>query len=85
MLVSGGKEPFWEGGDVRAIKNTLKKPVEFPVMFFQNVSYAAQNFITGIESSEAESTRPKVYYMRCFQMLCIGVYRVSPKKCPFMC
>ena len=47
MLVSGGKEPFWEGGDVRAIKNTLKKPVDFPDVFFKNVSHAAQNFITG--------------------------------------
>lgn len=28
MLVSGGREPFWDGSDVRAIKNTLKKEVE---------------------------------------------------------
>jgi len=48
MLVSGGKEPFWEGGDVRAIKNTLKKPVDFPDVFFKNVSHAAQNFITAL-------------------------------------
>ena len=27
MLVSGGREPFWDGSDIRAIKNTLKKEV----------------------------------------------------------
>ena len=31
MLVSGGREPFWDGSDIRAIKNTLKKEVATPL------------------------------------------------------
>ena len=31
MLVSGGREPFWDGSDIRAIKNTLKKEVAIPL------------------------------------------------------
>jgi len=45
MLVSGGLEPFWDGNDVRAIKNTLKKEVTFPHSEFENVSKDAKEFI----------------------------------------
>jgi len=45
MLVSGGLEPFWDGNDVRAIKNTLKKEVTFPRSEFENVSKDAKEFI----------------------------------------
>jgi len=45
MLVSGGLEPFWDGNDVRAIKNTLKKDVSFNHSEFHGVSVEAKDFI----------------------------------------
>jgi len=45
MLVSGGYEPFWDGSDVRAIRNTLKKEVSFDADAFRNVSREAKDFI----------------------------------------
>jgi len=45
MLVSGGLEPFWDGNDVRAIKNTIKKEVSFYHSEFNGVSSAAKDFI----------------------------------------
>ena len=48
MLVSGGSEPFWKGSDVQAIKNTIKREVEFPSTDFRKVSEEAKQFIRGI-------------------------------------
>jgi len=45
MLVSGGMEPFWDGNDVRAIKNTLRKEVSFDHHEFYGVSQQAKDFI----------------------------------------
>jgi len=45
MLVSGGYEPFWDGSDIRAIRNTLKKEVSFDADAFKNVSREAKDFI----------------------------------------
>ena len=45
MLVSGGLEPFWDGSDVRAIKNTLRKEVSFNHSEFYKVSTEAKDFI----------------------------------------
>ena len=45
MLVSGGLEPFWDGNDTRAIKNTLKREVSFYHTEFNGVSSAAKDFI----------------------------------------
>merc|ERR1719481_907492 len=45
MLVSGGLEPFWDGNDVRAIKNTIRKEVSFNHSEFNGVSNAAKDFI----------------------------------------
>jgi len=45
MLVSGGIEPFWDGNDVRAIKNTLRKEVSFDHHEFYSVSEQAKDFI----------------------------------------
>merc|ERR1711936_806571 len=45
MLVSGGLEPFWDGNDVRAIKNTIRKEVSFHHSEFNGVSSAAKDFI----------------------------------------
>lgn len=45
MLVSGGLEPFWDGNDVRAIKNTIRKEVSFHHREFSGVSSAAKDFI----------------------------------------
>lgn len=45
MLVSGGLEPFWDGNDVRAIKNTIRKEVSFNHSEFNGVSSAAKDFI----------------------------------------
>jgi len=45
MLVSGGMEPFWDGSDVRAIKNTLRKEVSFNHSEFHGVSREAKDFI----------------------------------------
>jgi len=45
MLVSGGREPFWDGSDIRAIKNTLKKEVSFAHPEFSGVSAEARDFI----------------------------------------
>ena len=47
MLVSGGSEPFWKGSDVQAIKNTIKRDVEFPSTDFRKVSDEAKQFIRG--------------------------------------
>lgn len=45
MLVSGGLEPFWDGNDIRAIKNTLKKEVSFHREEFGGVSREAKDLI----------------------------------------
>jgi len=45
MLVSGGREPFWDGNDIRAIKNTLRKEVSFYYPEFDGVSSKAKDFI----------------------------------------
>jgi serine/threonine protein kinase len=45
MLVSGGLEPFWDGNDVRAIKNTLRKEVSFAHSEFHGVSEEGKDFI----------------------------------------
>ena len=45
MLVSGGYEPFWDGSDIRAIRNTLKREVSFDADAFRNVSREAKDFI----------------------------------------
>merc|ERR1712066_1014675 len=45
MLVSGGYEPFWDGSDIRAIRNTLRKEVSFDANAFKNVSREAKDFI----------------------------------------
>jgi len=45
MLVSGGLEPFWDGNDVRAIKNTIRKEVSFDHREFYGVSEQAKDFI----------------------------------------
>ena len=42
MLVSGGLEPFWDGNDVRAIKNTIRREVSFHHSEFNGVSSAAK-------------------------------------------
>lgn len=60
MLVSGGREPFWEGNDVRGIKNTLHKDPDFSGQEFKKVSQNAKNFINELlnkKSVERPSAR----------------------------
>jgi len=45
MLVSGGREPFWSGSDVRAIRATLYREINFHEPEFNNVSQHAKDFI----------------------------------------
>jgi len=45
MLVTGGLEPFWDGNDTRAIRNTLKKEVNFNHREFRGVSSESKDFI----------------------------------------
>jgi len=57
MLVSGGREPFWEGNDVRGIRNTLHKNPDFSGPEFRKVSQKATKFI-GELLSKRSADRP---------------------------
>lgn len=61
MLVSGGREPFWDGSDLRAIKNTLKKEVNFDYVEFNGVSSEAKDFIKRllVKDQKRRITGPK--------------------------
>jgi len=48
MLVSGGREPFWCGSEVRTIRNTLRREPSFGYTEFDNVSQEAIDFIRGL-------------------------------------
>jgi len=48
MLVSGGREPFWDGNDIKTIRNTLRKDPSFNFPEFANISENAKNFIRGL-------------------------------------
>ena len=47
MLVSGGREPFWDVNDIRTIRNTVRKDPSFHFSEFKDVSENAKNFIAG--------------------------------------
>jgi len=61
MLVSGGREPFWDGSDIRAIKNTLKKEASFNHIEFTGVSSEAKDFIKRLleKSQQKRMTGPQ--------------------------
>ena len=52
MLVSGGREPFWDVNEIRTIRNTVRKDPSFASSEFKNVSEEAKGFITGEEKSD---------------------------------
>ena len=47
MLLSGGREPFWEGNEIRTIRNTLRKDPSFNFPEFDNISENGKHFIKG--------------------------------------
>ena len=47
MLVSGGREPFWDVNDIRTIRNTVRRDPSFNFNEFENISENAKNFIRG--------------------------------------
>merc|ERR1712013_292474 len=48
MLLSGGREPFWEGNEIRTIRNTLRKDPSFNFPEFDNISENGKHFIKGL-------------------------------------
>jgi hypothetical protein len=50
MLVSGGREPFWDVNDIRTIRNTVRRDPSFNFSEFKNVSENAKIFIRGEEN-----------------------------------
>ena len=55
MLLSGGLEPFWEGNDVRAIKNTLRREVTFDHSAFYGLSNEAKDFMKSKFNQDCEN------------------------------
>ena len=51
MLVSGGREPFWDVNDIRTIRNTVRRDPSFNFSEFKNVTENAKIFIRGEEYS----------------------------------
>jgi hypothetical protein len=47
MLVSGGREPFWEGTELRTLQNTLRREPSFHHAEWRHVSQEAKDFIKG--------------------------------------
>jgi len=48
MLVSGGREPFWDASDIRTIRNTIRRDPSFSFSEFRYVSENAKDFIKGL-------------------------------------
>jgi len=48
MMVSGGREPFWCGSEVRTLRNTLRREPSFGYTEFDSVSQEAIEFIKGL-------------------------------------
>eukprot|EP00092_Neocalanus_flemingeri_P002697 GFUD01002887.1.p1 GENE.GFUD01002887.1~~GFUD01002887.1.p1 ORF type:complete len:339 (+),score=130.30 GFUD01002887.1:140-1156(+) len=48
MLVSGGREPFWDVNEIRTIRNTVRRDPSFVFREFKYVSGEAKDFIAGL-------------------------------------
>ena len=52
MLVSGGREPFWEATELRTLRNTLRREPTFQHAEWRHVSQEARHFIKGAAHSQ---------------------------------